>query len=81
MSLRARINITSLSVENCYCKECYGGLISILSVYNKEPEEEMIWIKDLSCQDSISGYYGCFYATARDIVDPSPDDELLSIAF
>lgn len=78
---KAPLKISDISISHTTCHECFGGLIQILGIYNQDPLKEMVSIVDFTCQDSISGYYGCLFASALSAAEPSPDDSFLNINF
>lgn len=81
VTLKAPLSLSSISIDTVICNECFGGLISILGVYNGNPLVEMVTVKDFSCINSLSSYYGCLLATRLPIVMNSPDDTFLNITY
>jgi hypothetical protein len=81
VTLKAPLKLTSVSLDQITCVECQGGLVQIMAVYNKDPLIEMVAAEGFQCSNSVSGYYGCLYATTSIIIQDSPDNTFLNIAF
>lgn len=42
---------------------------------------EVVYFENSRCTNSVSGYYGCFYLTSKQLVQPGRDDKFLSINY
>lgn len=49
VSLKAPLVLTGITIDSSICYECFGGLISIVGVYNGDPNTETVSVVDFVC--------------------------------